>query len=188
MNGAPPPGGHGALRPSDLPDVVARYRSLTGETGNTGATSAGLCSSTQDLRLIDAMMTADESRARSPQAAAAGSLFVVVVAGLFIGGGLWLAVGPPAELHGVWPRTFVQVVGALLLLGGSFSGALCLTYLWAGVAVRRRCARLDRVFRASVGGLVADSPPADIAPLRGSTRRDLVDQLEATVRGRRDPG
>lgn len=165
------PRGDGLLRPSDLPEVIAHRRALL---HRSRVSPAELAASTDDLRRIDMMITANESRAQAPASAVAWTVVVTVVAGLLIFGGFHLitAVTEPR----IW--NIAKTAGGLLLvLAGSFSGVLCLVYLWAGVALHRQCVRQDRAFRSSVSELLREVD--ERSGVTGSSRAWLVDQLNA---------
>lgn len=165
------PRGDGLLRPSDLPEVIAHRRALL---RRSRVSPAEFAASTDDLRHIDRMITANEDKAQSPASAVAWTVVVTAIAGLLIFGGFRLitAVTEPR----IW-NIAVTAGGLLLVLGGSFCGVLCLVYLWAGVALRRRCIRQDRAFRSSVSALLSEVDEG--AAVTGSSRAWLVDQLNA---------
>ena len=167
------PRGDGLLRPSDLPEVIAHRRALL---HRSSVSSDELAASTEDLRRIDMMITANESRAQSPASAVAWSVVVVAAAGLLVVGGLSLIT---ATADGAGIRNIPGKAGGLLLvLGGSFSGVLCLVYLWAGVVLHRRCIRQDRAFRSAVSEILAETSPTS------SSFPTLLDEKE-TVKCRR---
>jgi UPF0716 family protein affecting phage T7 exclusion len=165
------PRGDGLLRPSDLPEVIAHRRALL---HRSRVPTAELAASTDDLRRIDMMITANEDRAQSPASAMAWTVVVTVVAGLLVLGGFRLitVVTEPR----IWDIAGTAG-GLLLVLGGFFSGVLCVVYLWAGVALHRRTIRQDRAFRSAMHELLPEVDQRSV--VTGSSRAWLVGQLNA---------
>lgn len=169
------PRGDGLLRPSDLPEVIAHRRALL---RRSRVSPAELAASTDDLRRIDMMITANEDRAQSPASAVAWTVVVTVVAGLLIFGGFHLITAVTEPRIG----NIVGTAGGLLLvLGGSFSGVLCLVYLWAGVVLHRQCIRQDLAFRSALSELLTELNEGSES--LSSRRTRLVDQLDAIEEG-----
>lgn len=165
------PRGDGLLRPSDLPEVIAHRRALL---RRSRVSPAELAASTDDLRRIDMMITANESRAQSPASAVAWTVVVATVAALLIVGGLHLITAVTTPGIG---NIIGAAGGLLLVLGGFFSGVLCVVYLWAGVALHRRTLRQDRAFRSAMHELLPDVDQR--SAVTRSSRAWLVDQLNA---------
>lgn len=160
----------GPVRPSDTPEVVARYRSAIAQRSGEDVAVDALA----DLWRIDTMITENIDRSRTVRSALVWTLPVVTVAAaLFTAGALALGNG-----------VALTVVGLLVIFAGLCSGALALTHLWSGALLHRRALVQDDLFRREVGGLLTESPvdnPVHVV----STRAELLHALEDILHRRR---